>query len=205
MKTFFLAVITTFGVMGAINDAQSATTVSVDPKATFLETSGETDPSSIPVSLSGLGLTSGDAILLAEQGSFNFCCGQSTAMIALFSSSSSILDGSNLNRVPGAIGFPGSGVSTVTYFGNINNSITQDFFVNPAGSGGTTVTIPTGANYLFVAADDSLYSDNSLSGSPGFGVSISNVNPVPVPAAAWLFGSGLMGLAGMVRRHRQAA
>ena len=28
-------------------------------------------------------------------------------------------------------------------------------------------------------------------------------NPVPVPAAAWLFGSGLVGLAGIARRRRQ--
>jgi hypothetical protein len=27
-------------------------------------------------------------------------------------------------------------------------------------------------------------------------------NPVPVPAAVWLFGSGLLGLAGMMRRGR---
>lgn len=29
--------------------------------------------------------------------------------------------------------------------------------------------------------------------------------PVPVPAAAWLFGAGLLGLAGMVRRHQHRA
>lgn len=30
------------------------------------------------------------------------------------------------------------------------------------------------------------------------------VNPIPLPAAAWLFGSGLLGLAGIARRRRRA-
>lgn len=30
------------------------------------------------------------------------------------------------------------------------------------------------------------------------------INPVPVPAAVWLFGSGLVGLAGIARRKKQA-
>ena len=33
--------------------------------------------------------------------------------------------------------------------------------------------------------------------------SMEAVNPVPVPAAAWLFGSGLIGLIGMARRRKQ--
>jgi hypothetical protein len=37
-----------------------------------------------------------------------------------------------------------------------------------------------------------------------FDVTLSNLN-VPVPAAAWLFGSGLLGLVGTARRRRYAA
>jgi hypothetical protein len=33
-------------------------------------------------------------------------------------------------------------------------------------------------------------------------VDIETVNPVPVPAAVWLFGSGLIGLAGVARRRK---
>jgi hypothetical protein len=36
-------------------------------------------------------------------------------------------------------------------------------------------------------------------GAPSFGV---QVNPVPVPAALWLMGSGLLGLGAMARRQR---
>lgn len=39
-----------------------------------------------------------------------------------------------------------------------------------------------------------------------YGISISRVSsPVPIPAAAWLFGSGLLGLAGVLRRNRRPA
>jgi hypothetical protein len=30
---------------------------------------------------------------------------------------------------------------------------------------------------------------------------IGTVTPVPIPAAVWLFGSGLLGLAGIVRKR----
>jgi len=196
MKRFLAAAIAILGIINVAFASPLPTTIPIaDPKATFLETysdGGATTTS--PISLSGLGLTSGQTILLTEQGSFNYCCGQTTGMIALFSSSNTILDGSNLNRVPGAIAFPGSGLTTSTFFGPVNNSITQDFLVNTAVLGGTTVKIPTGANYLFVAAADSYYSDNSLAGSPNFGVSIALV-PVPEPKsyAMLLAGLGLLG------------
>jgi hypothetical protein len=33
-------------------------------------------------------------------------------------------------------------------------------------------------------------------------MTVTNINPVPVPAAVWLFGSGLLGLAGVARRRK---
>jgi hypothetical protein len=33
-------------------------------------------------------------------------------------------------------------------------------------------------------------------------LTISEASPVPVPAAAWLFGSGLIGLVGVARRKK---
>ena len=45
--------------------------------------------------------------------------------------------------------------------------------------------------------------------SPGDGVNVSDlewtITPVPLPAAAWLFGSALVGLAGMGRRRKAKA
>ncbi|GMQ87874.1 MAG: hypothetical protein BMS9Abin08_1086 [Gammaproteobacteria bacterium] len=37
-----------------------------------------------------------------------------------------------------------------------------------------------------------------------YGIQISLTNPVPLPAAAWLFGSGLIGLTGIAWRKKQA-
>ena len=34
------------------------------------------------------------------------------------------------------------------------------------------------------------------------GISLAEASPVPIPAAAWLFGSGLIGLAGLKRRQK---
>lgn len=50
------------------------------------------------------------------------------------------------------------------------------------------------------------FSDGSRAGSPndpnnyGWAVQSGNVSPVPIPAAAWLFSSGLIGLLGIARR-----
>jgi len=40
---------------------------------------------------------------------------------------------------------------------------------------------------------------------PGFSANFDFVAPIPVPAAVWLFGSGLVGLVGVARRRRKAA
>jgi hypothetical protein len=36
----------------------------------------------------------------------------------------------------------------------------------------------------------------------GFTIGVTQVQPVPVPAAVWLFGSGLLGLVGVARRKK---
>jgi hypothetical protein len=45
----------------------------------------------------------------------------------------------------------------------------------------------------------------ALNGDLSYVLAAESVSAVPVPAAAWLFGSGLMALGGMVRRRRAAA
>lgn len=44
---------------------------------------------------------------------------------------------------------------------------------------------------------------NLISGIPGTGSGVADVAPVPVPAAVWLFGSAVLGLAGIGRRRAQ--
>lgn len=38
---------------------------------------------------------------------------------------------------------------------------------------------------------------------PGLSLSLNMTHPVPVPAAVWLFGSGLLGLVGLTRRNKK--
>lgn len=42
---------------------------------------------------------------------------------------------------------------------------------------------------------------DNLSTGPGTGIAVANVGTVPIPAALWLFGSGLLGLIGLARRR----
>jgi hypothetical protein len=49
-----------------------------------------------------------------------------------------------------------------------------------------------------------LFETNSSTTSTSFSGSIVDITPVPVPAAVWLFGSGVLGLVGVVRRKRAA-
>lgn len=50
--------------------------------------------------------------------------------------------------------------------------------------------------YIYLGANSYIVSFDS-----GSSVLTVDVNPVPVPAAAWLFGSGLLGLVGVARRR----
>ena len=55
---------------------------------------------------------------------------------------------------------------------------------------------PTGNTLSFIIADTS----DGIFDATVYISSLSDVNPVPVPAAVWLFGSGLLGLIGVARR-----
>ena len=55
---------------------------------------------------------------------------------------------------------------------------------------------------------DAFHSSDVIQSSTGFqsiiwaDLTLSSVNPVPVPSAIWLFGSGLLGLVGVARRKK---
>jgi hypothetical protein len=81
-----------------------------------------------------------------------------------------------LNRVPGAID---AGIAVVTWntlFGNMSTDIPQDFRI-----ANTFVQVPVGANYLFVAAEDIYYSDNS-DPDGDYAVRITQISSVPEPS-----------------------
>lgn len=66
----------------------------------------------------------------------------------------------------------------------------------------------SGGSFVFLnnAADFSLLTANNWSITSSFDaaftMNFSSASPVPVPAAAWLFGSGMLGLVGVARRKK---
>ena len=59
--------------------------------------------------------------------------------------------------------------------------------------------------YVGMNNDSAVYTINYTSSTKGIAlVRGESVNPVPVPAAIWLFGSGLLGLVGIARRKKSA-
>ena len=174
-----------------------AVTISIDPLRTFLFTNNDpcnpwcgsgSVPNSIPIALGGLGISGGDTIQLERLGAFYdgtygygpgidpWSLQTSTEMIGVFSSSDVLLAPNVLNRVPGAIDAGIPVVTWNTYFGNMSTDIPQDFRIAD-----TIVQVPLGANYLFVAAEDIYYSDNS-DPDGDYAVRITQLASVPEPS-----------------------
>lgn len=145
-------------------------TITVDPTTTYLLTNLDPQALDSPaIDLAALGLRAGDHILLQSVGDFCFtifnplgCANTETAhpMIGIFSSSSTLLPSSILNRVPGAIEAGPSVTTFPTLFGTIPTDVPQDFIIFHAPFS-TVVTIPDNAQFLFVAVLDSFYGDNA--------------------------------------------
>jgi hypothetical protein len=175
-----------------------AITISIDPLKTFLFTNN--DPwsgngsvaGSTPIVLSEIGISGGDTIQLEMLGDWydghaGYGPGVDVSamdtvkeMIGLFSSSDTLLAPNIFDRVPGALD---AGVHIVTWntlFGNMPTDIPDDF-----GITNTFLHVPVGANYLFVAAHDIYYSDNS-DPDGDFAVRITQIASVPEPSTLLL-------------------
>lgn len=139
------------------------------------------------ISLHTLGISPGDSMQLQEVGSFvpglpPFDADSATQLCGVFSSNSQLLSSDSLHRVPGAIpaGPPACNQFPTSLFSGTPIDIPQDFSISTSG---TTIVVPAGAQYLFVAPPDSFYSDNS-DPNHDFGVRISGANVRPHFAVA---------------------
>lgn len=193
----------------ALGASAGATTISIDPTRTFLMTAG--DPwdglgsvlGSLPIRLADYGIAPGDVVLLEQLGDYyNGAEGYSgnvasldtdTAMIGIFSNTDELLMSNLLNRVPGAVDAGQYIVTMNTLYGGKGNigvptDVPYDF-----GIGANLFQIPNGAAYLFVAAHDVYYSDNSDPDSD-FAVRITRITAVPEPTSGILLALGLVSL-----------
>jgi len=186
-------------------------TIPIDPVQTYLFTNNDpwsgngSVPGTTPVALSALGISGGDFIQLEEVGAwYDGHAGYNGVdvsamdtvkeMIGVFSSSNTLLAPNIFDRVPGALD---AGVHIVTWntlFGNMPTDIPYDF-----GITNTFLHVPVGANYLFVAAHDIYYSDNS-DPNGDFAVRITPIASVPEPSALFLLALGFVGLASYSRK-----
>ena len=98
--------------------------------------------------------------------------------------------------------------------GNILGSTGNVFFqadINPntwTNITNSSITVPVGTTAAFLEFSQGIGPINGvdlLAGSVLIDDVVLNANVVPVPAAVWLFGSGLLGLVGVARRKKAQA
>jgi hypothetical protein len=166
------------------------TTVAVDPRRTYLRINNDTALDAVRIDLVALGIVPGNLIRLERLGTWDCggpCADTVTTMSGVFSASNTLLPANQPHRVPGAIEAGANFVTGPTFFGSLPNDIPEDFAITD-----TTIQVPIGATHLFVAATDSLYSDNS-DPNADFRIRISVVDATPptiVPSVSGTLGGG---------------
>jgi hypothetical protein len=153
------------GAAGVVGQALATTSLSLDPRRTYLRTNNDASLPAVPLSLAARGIVPGDRIELARQGDFDNGPGGDTftTLTAVFSASDVLLPSDQLHRVPDALDAGVDLVSAPTHFGGLPTDIPEDFVISSSAypSGTVCVIVPTGATHLFFSAPDSLFFDNS--------------------------------------------
>ena len=206
VKTSIIAVLVSlFGTTQVLADI-----IPIDPRATYLLTNMDPHALNAPaIDLATLGLGAGDQVALQTLGDYCFSGGLSipvacpagevaTPMIGVFSATNTLLDSSILNRVPGAIT---TGVLPVvtppTLMGGLATDIPQDFRIR-LDPFSTILTIPDGAEFLFVGVADTFYGDNH---DPDNDLALSIAEISEPPSLALLLAS--IGSLWCIRRRSQ--
>ena len=93
-----------------------------------------------------------------------------------------------------AFGFPDAGSNPFEFLFDVTGGDAAALY----GGG----SVPAGVILSGTGFGGNFTSDfDNLSSGTGTGIAVANVGTVPVPAALWLFGSGLLGLTGLARRR----
>jgi hypothetical protein len=141
--------------------------------------------------ITGTSISSG-SLSLDDYGVLTSLSGANTAFGAVFDS------------IGSGYSFTGSGAGWVITGSGISNCVgpASGTICGPASAGAPPIS------YTLTSTGTDTYHLLLTSGSEGqitsqdFSLTASSAPAVPVPAAAWLMGSGLVGLAGVARRRR---
>lgn len=87
-----------------------------------------------------------------------------------------------------------------SFFGASGNFDIMDISFTAVGAGTSDLILSESSLWVFADEFGGYYGDQVV-----FDAASVNVSAVPVPAAVWLFGSGLIGLAGVARRRSAKA
>ena len=93
-----------------------------------------------------------------------------------------------------AFGFPNAGGDPLEFLLDVTGGDAAGLY------GGAPAGVILGGGTGF-GGDFSTDFDNLFNSQPGTGTAVADVAPVPLPAALWLFGTGLLGLIGVGRRR----
>ena len=166
----------------------------LDPKNTYLHTNQDNAGDSVPIDLAALGITPGMHLRMKQPGDFDNGpqADVVTSLLGIFSSTSTLLSKTNLDRVADAIDAGFDFASAPTFFGKQATDVAEDFAITYGTLLDVTVTVPAGAAYLFLAPHDSWYQDNT-DPDGDYGVTIDVINP----GSFVDLGNGLAGVSGV--------